>query len=78
MAKNGRMVYQREDGMWVNKRNDSDRAPSLHKTQKQAEAAAKKMLKNQGGGEVTIKDMKGKIINKDTVKPAKDPYPPKG
>ena len=77
MSKANRTVYRRNDGVWVNKRNDSDRASSLHTTQKDAETTAKEMTKNQGGGEVTVKGEKGRIRSKDTVKPAPDPNPPK-
>ena len=48
-----RTIYRRDDGKWANKRNDAGKASSLHNTQKEAEKAAKKMLKNQGGGELT-------------------------
>lgn len=72
------MVYQREDGVWVNQRTDLNRASSLHTTQKAAERAAQKMLKNQGGGELTIKGEKGRINRKETIGSANDPYPPKG
>ncbi len=72
-----RMVYRKPDGTWVNKRNDSDKASSLHKTQKEAEAAAREMLKNQGGGELTTKGLDGKIRSKDTIAPGKDPFPPR-
>ncbi len=77
MSKNNRTVYRRPDGAWVNKRDDSDRASSLHTTQKEAETTAKTMTKNQGGGEVTVKGENGRIRSKDTVKPANDPNPPK-
>jgi hypothetical protein len=74
-----RTVYRREDGTWVNKRNDSDRASSLHTTQKEAENAAKEMLRNQGGGEVTVQGTdKGQFRKKDTVPPGNDPFPPQG
>jgi hypothetical protein len=63
--------------MWENKRNDADKASSLHRTQKEAEQAAKGMLKNQGGGELTTKAVNGKIRSKDTIAPGKDPNPPK-
>lgn len=76
--KNGRTVSQREDGTWANQRDGGERATSLHGTQKQAEKAARENLRNQGGGELKIKDEQGKIRQKDTVPPAKDPYPPKG
>lgn len=79
MANNhNRTVYQRDDGSWVNKRNDADRASSVHETQKEAEQAAREMLKNQGGGELSIMGLDGKIRSKHTISPAKDPYPPKG
>lgn len=54
-----RTVFQR-DGKWVNKRNDSDRISSSHNTQRDAEASAKQMLHNQGGGELTIKGTDGR------------------
>ena len=75
MTKNDRMVYKRDD-KWVNKRNDSNKASSLHETQKEAENAAREILKNQGGGELTTKRVNGKIRSKDTIT-SNDPCPPK-
>lgn len=72
-----RMVSRRPDGTWENKRNDADKASSLHKTQKEAEQTARKMLKNQGGGELITKGRDGKIRSKDTITPGNDPNPPK-
>lgn len=72
-----RTVYQRKDGRWANKRNDAGKASSLHNTQKDAEKAAKKMLKNQGGGELTTAGRDRKFRSKDTISPGNDPYPPK-
>ena len=71
-----RMVYKRGDD-WVNKRNDADKASSLHKTQKEAEAAAREMLGNQGGGELVTKGLHGQIRSKDTIAPGNDPNPPR-
>jgi hypothetical protein len=68
-----RMVYQRTDGTWVNKRNDASKASSTHSTQRAAENAAKEMLKNQGGGELTTKGTNGVIRSKDTIAPGNDP-----
>ncbi len=76
-AKKDRMVYKRSDGTWANKRNDSNKASSLHKTQKDAENSAREMLKNQGGGELITKGRDGKIRSKDTIPPGNDPNPPK-
>ncbi len=71
-----RMVFKR-DGEWINKRIDADKASSKHKTQSAAETAAKEMLRNQGGGELTVKSEKGKIRSKDTIAPGNDPCPPR-
>ena len=49
----------------------------MHSTQKAAEDAARQMLKNQGGGELTTKGLDGKIRSKDTITPGNDPNPPK-
>ena len=78
VVKNGRTVSLRDDGTWANQRDGGQRATSLHKTQKQAADAARQNLNNQGGGELKIKNEEGKIRQKDTISPAKDPYPPKG
>ena len=72
---NDRMVYKRNNE-WVNKRNDSGRASSVHSTQKAAENAAREMLNNQGGGELITKGVDGKIRSKDTIGKS-DPFPPK-
>lgn len=71
-----RMVYQRPDG-WANKRNDADRASSVHPTQEAAVRAAREHLTNQGGGELIIKGRDGAIRSKDTVPPGHDPNPPR-
>lgn len=72
-----RIVYRRDDGTWVNKRIDADRASSLHDTQSAAEHSARNMLRNQGGGELITKGLDGKIRSKDTIYPGNDPLPPK-
>jgi hypothetical protein len=72
-----RTVSRRADGTWQNKRQDAERASSVHTTQAQAEEAARRMLGNQGGGELTTMGVKGKIVSKDTIKPGNDPSPPR-
>jgi hypothetical protein len=72
-----RTVSRRDNGDWENKRNDAGRASSVHETQKDAVNAAKDMLKNQGGGELTTKGVDGKIRSKDTIGGGNDPNPPK-
>lgn len=71
-----RSIYLR-DGKWHNKRNDAGRASSIHRTQQQAIDTARDMLARQGGGELTVMGLNGKIRSKDTIKPGKDPCPPK-
>ena len=72
-----RTVYRRSKGQWANKRNDAGRASSLHGTQREAINAARDMLQNQGGGELTTKGRDGLIRSKDTIAPGNDPNPPK-
>lgn len=75
--KQDRTVFRRNDGSWANKRNDSSRASSVHRTQAEANSAAAAMLKNQGGGERTTLGVDGRIRSKDTIAPGNDPFPPR-
>jgi len=72
-----RMVYRRPDGQWVNERNDADRASSVHETQQAAIDAARENLTNQGGGELSVRGLDGRIRSKDTIAPGNDPCPPR-
>lgn len=72
-----RTVSQRSDGAWANKRKDASRPSTVHTTQREAELTAKRMLGNQGGGELTVLNTKGRIRSKDTIMPGNDPNPPK-
>lgn len=79
MNKNrARTIYKRDDGNWVNKRINSNRATSLHRTQKDAIDSAIWFLKIQGGGELIIKGVNGKIRYRNTIDPWNDPSPPGG
>ena len=75
--KSGRSVYHRDEGNWANKRNNADKAGSLHQTQREAWNAARKMLRNEGGGELTVMGRHGQIVSKDTIAPGPDPNPPR-
>jgi hypothetical protein len=72
-----RIIFRRDDGKWANKRNDADKASSVHNTQGDATDAGREMLRNQGGGELTIKGRDGQIRSKDTIAPGHDPFPPR-
>jgi hypothetical protein len=73
-----RSVTPRPNGMWANKRHDRSRASSLHSTQEEAIQAARKMLLNQGGGELSVQGMDGRVHTKNTIGRGNDPFPPKG
>ena len=72
-----RTISQRTDGTWANKRNDAERASSVHRTQQEAIQAGREMLQNQGGGELTVQGVDGRFRSKDTIAPGNDPNPPK-
>ena len=72
-----RFISRRPDGKWQNKRNDASKPSSIHLTQKEAVDAARQMLNHQGGGELTIQGLDGKIRSKDTIFPGNDPFPPR-
>jgi hypothetical protein len=75
--KNNRTVFRRSEGDWVNKRNVASKASSLHSTQGEAIREATEMLRNAGGGELSVKGLNGKIRSKDTIAPGNDPNPPR-
>jgi hypothetical protein len=74
---NRRPVFKRDDGDWVNKKGGNERVSSVHNTHKEAEAAAKEMLQNGGGGELTTHGRDGKIRSGDTIPLGHDPNPPR-
>jgi hypothetical protein len=76
-TQNNRIVYQQDDGQWLNQRGDDRSGATSHSTQADAIAAAKRMLQKDGGGELTVKGQDGKIRSKDTIAPGNDPNPPK-
>lgn len=77
MSKDKDRIVYKNGNDWINKRLDADRASSRHSTQGAAEAAARQMLTNQGGGELITKGENGRIRSKDTIAPGNDPYPPR-
>lgn len=74
--KTDRYVVKHEDG-WAVKAPGASRASAVTPTQKQAEARAKEIVRNQGGGEVRIQGRDGKIRDSDTVRKGRDPNPPR-
>lgn len=62
---------------WAVKAPGASRASSVHETQREAEAAAKRTVGFLGGGEVRIQGRDGRWRDSDTVAPGHDPNPPR-
>ena len=77
MSKNDRHVVKNPKSGWDVKSPGSKRASANEKTQADAEKTAKKIVGDAGGGEVVIHGRDGKIRDKDTVAPGRDPNPPR-
>lgn len=75
MAKNNYWVSPRGD-KWVAQREKAEKATGVFETQGQAEAAARQILQNNGGGELITQSTHGPIRSKDTIN-SNDPMPPK-
>jgi hypothetical protein len=76
MSRNNRHVVPRGDD-WAVQREGAGRASGIYPTQREAEAAARRMTNNSGGGEVVTHRPDGRIRDSDTVSPAHDPFPPR-
>jgi hypothetical protein len=70
-----RIVQNTDDGYEVVKPHHQ-RASAVTDTKAAAEKRAKEIVKNRGGGEVTVKNSAGKIDDSDTVGAGNDPHPP--
>lgn len=77
MGKNDRYVVNNPEGGWDFKRPGAERASAHFDRQADAEARAKAIVENRGGGEVRIQGRDGRWRDSDTVPPANDPNPPK-
>lgn len=71
-----RSVFHTQKG-WADKDDGASQPAGYYGTQEAAIAAAKGHLKNQGGGELTVHGLDGKIRDKITVAPGNDPCPPR-
>lgn len=73
MGKNQHVVPH--DGEWAVRGEGNERVTSLHRTQAEAEAAARAIAINQQS-EVVIHRPDGRIRDKDSY--GHDPFPPRG
>lgn len=78
MSKKNYHVTPRPDGRWSARRDDAQRASSVHDRQADANAASRGYLRNQDGGELNIHGRDGRIRAKDTVHPGNDPRKSRG
>jgi hypothetical protein len=69
---NKRTVSPHPDG-WSVEKPGASRASSVHDTQQQAIDAARRNLRNTGGGELAVKGRNGRVRDQDTIDPGNDP-----
>ena len=72
---NDRYVVRHPDG-WAVKKAHAERPSAVLDTQAAAEARAKEIVGNLGGGEVRTQNRQGQWRDSDTVAPGNDPAPP--
>lgn len=75
--KSDRHAVPSRHGGWDVVAPGGQRASSHHHTKRAAVDRARKIVRNEGGGEVVIHDRQGLIRDSDTVAPGRDPYPPR-
>ena len=75
---NDRHVVPNSDGGWDVRKGDSQRISSHHATQAEAQARAREIVHNAGGGEVIVHGRDGAIRAKKAIATGKDPFPPRG
>jgi hypothetical protein len=72
-----RIVSPKPDGGYRIDAPGAERASATASTKREAGQRAKQIVSNLGGGEVTYRDKRGRIEDSDTVKPGRDPFPPR-
>lgn len=74
--KSDRFVVNHPEG-WAVKAPGAKRASGVYGTQAAAQAAAREIVANAGGGEVVTQGRDGRFRDSDTVAPGNDPLPPR-
>ena len=74
MTKNNYWTTSRENG-WAVKKEGAERVTSVHRTQGEAWAEARRLARGSGG-EAFLQGEDGRIRARNTY--GRDPYPPKG
>ncbi|OZF28712.1 DUF2188 domain-containing protein [Rhodococcus sp. 14-2483-1-2] len=78
MAPNRRHIVPNPQSGWDVKAPGAKRASVHTDTQAEAQAAARRILHNAGGGELVTHNVQGQIRAADTVAPGNDPTSSKG
>ncbi len=76
MSRNNRYVVK-QGTQWAVKKGGANRSSGVFDHQSDAEARAKQIVGNLGGGEVRIQGRNGQFRDSDTVPPGNDPFPPR-
>jgi excisionase family DNA binding protein len=72
-----RVIVSPRHGEWVVQKPGAARVSSVHSTQREAQDAAREILREDGGGELVTHERDGTIRLKDTIH-RPDPFPPRG
>ena len=70
---NTRIVQRRDDGKTEVRKPGASRASAIVGSQAEGIERAREILGNDGGGELQVRGLEGKIRQQDTIKPGKDP-----
>lgn len=74
-----RVVYcDKARDKWINKKIKFNRASSVHDTRQDAIKAAEQMLRNQGGGQLIVKDHDGVIRSTNAIPSWSESFSPHG
>ena len=75
---NRRIVQKRTDGRTEVRKPGATRASVIVDNQAAGVNRARKILSNDGGGELQVRGMNGQIRKQDTITPGNDPKSSKG
>jgi len=76
-TRNQRHIVPNPEGGWDVKKPGAQRSSAHLPTQADADHRAAEILRNEGGGERVTHNRQGEIRSKDTIAPARDPFPPR-
>lgn len=78
MGANKRVVQKRPDGKFEVREPGAARAGAVTRTQAEGIDRGRAILANEGGGELLVRGLDGRIRKQDTVDPGNDPERSRG